>query len=97
MHEIQNYYARIESLEHFEELMEAARDRFVEAQRLAGISPVDQRPMEELVELFRADAGMTAAGKNFWLFTNRHLKFLTELKMAADTVASMLETESHPT
>jgi len=95
--EIQNHYARIESLEHFEELMEASRSRFIEAQRLAGISPVDLKPMEDMVELFRGDAGMTAAAKNFWLFTNRHLKFLTELKMAADTVASMLETESHPT
>ena len=95
LREIQDYYASVDLINHFEELMEAARDRFVEAQRQAGISPVDRRPMYELVEFFKADAAMTAAGKNFWLFTNRHLMYLTELKVAADTVASMIETEVH--
>lgn len=93
LREIQDYYASVELIDRFEELMEAARDRFIEAQRQAGISPVDRRSMKELVEFFEADAAMTAAGKNFWLFTNRHLMYLTELKFAADTVARMLETE----
>ena len=91
--EIQDYYARVDLVDHFETLMEAARDRFVESQRQAGISPVDRRSMEELIGFFREDAAMTAAGKNYWLFTNRHLMYLAELKSAAKTVAGMIETE----
>jgi hypothetical protein len=33
--------------------------------------------MDELIEMFRKDAAMTAAGKNYWLFTNRHLMYLS--------------------
>ena len=91
--EIQDYYARVEAVQHFEGLMEATRDRFVEAQRQAGVSPVDRRPMEDLVGLVRANPAMMAAGKNYWLFTNRHLMHLTNLKKAADTLAEMLATE----
>jgi len=94
--EIQHYYAQVELVEHFESLMEDARDQFVEAQRRVGVSPVDRRSMDELIELFRSDAAMTAAGKNYWLFTNRHLMFLGDLKNSANTVAEMLESETRP-
>jgi len=94
--EIQDYYARVELVERFEALMEATRDQFVEAQRRAGVSPVDRRSMDELIEMFRTDAAMTAAGKNYWLFTNRHLMYLSDLKKTADSVAGRLETETGP-
>jgi len=94
--EIQDYYAQVGQVERFEALMEDTRDQFVEAQRRAGVSPVDRPSMDELIELFRSDAAMTAAGKNYWLFTNRHLMYLSDLKRAASSVAGMLETETGP-
>jgi len=94
--EIQDYYARVEQVARFEALMEDTRDRFVEAQRRAGVSPVDRRSMDELIELLRTDTAMTAAGKNYWLFTNRHLMYLNELRTVAGSVAGRLETESGP-
>lgn len=92
--EMQDYYAQVELVERFEALMEANRDQFVEEQRRAGVSPVDRRSMDELIEVFRSDAAMTAAGKNYWLFTNRHLMYLSDLKNSANTLAGMLETET---
>lgn len=94
--EIQDYYAYVELVDHFEALMEIARNRFVEAQQQAGVSPVDRRSMEELVGLFKADPAMTAAGKNYWLFTNRHLMYLADLKRSAGTVVGMIEAGVRP-
>jgi len=45
--EIQEYYARVDSISRFSEVMQLTRQRFVEAQRLAGISPVDMPSMAQ--------------------------------------------------
>jgi hypothetical protein len=83
--EIPEYCARVEAVE-----------RFVEAQRQTGVSPVDRRSMEELVELVRADPATMVAGKHYRLITNRHLMYLTNMKSTADTAARLLATEFLP-
>ena len=89
--EIQAYYARVDSIRSFEEVMQLTRQRFVEAQRQIGVSPVDDHSMDDLVDLFRADAAMTAAAKEYWLFTNFHLRLLTGHQEAAGRFAEILE------
>lgn len=94
--EIQDYYARVDSIRGFEDVMQLTRQRFVEAQRQAGVSPVDRRSMDDLVRLFRGDAAMTAAAKEYWLFTNFHLRLLTRHQEAAERVVKILESAIQP-
>ena len=89
--EIQEYYARVDSISGFSEVMQLTRQRFVEAQRQAGISPVDMPSMDQLVTLFASDASMTAAAKEYWLFTNFHLRLLHHHQTAAQHFATLLE------
>lgn len=89
--EIQEYYARGNSIREFEDVMQLTRQRFVEVQRQVGISPVDAHSMEDLVGLFSRDAAMSAAAKEYWLFTNYHLRLLTGHKASAERLAEILE------
>lgn len=91
VHEIQDYYARVDSIAGFEEVMQLTRQRFVEAQRQQGVSPVDDHAMDDLIRLFGQDAAMTAAAKEYWLFTNYHLRMLVNHKDAALRVLRILE------
>jgi hypothetical protein len=72
------------------------RQRFVEAQRQIGASPVDKPSMEELVRLFGADTAMTATAKEFWLFTNFHLRMLHSHQQAAQRFLKILENAVQP-
>ena len=89
--EIQEYYARLDSIAGFSDIMQLTRQRFVEAQRQIGVSPVDKPSMEELVRVFGADTAMTAAAKEFWLFTNFHLRLLDSHLEAAERFLKILE------
>jgi hypothetical protein len=88
--EIQADYARVDSIRSFEEVMQLTRQRFVEAQRQIGFSPVDDHSMDEQVDLFRGDAAMTAAAKECWLFTNFHLRLLADHRASAERLAAIL-------
>jgi hypothetical protein len=94
--EIQEYYARVDSISGFSEVMQLTRQRFVEAQRQAGISPVDMPSMDQLVTLFASDAPMTATAKEYWLFTNFHLRLLHHHQKGAQHFVTILEGELAP-
>jgi hypothetical protein len=82
--EIQAYYARVDQALHFEAQLERSRVVLVDAQQQTGLSPVDASPAGELARRFGADPSLTAAAKNYWLFTNRHLKIMRELRREAE-------------
>jgi len=94
--EIQEYYARVESISRFADTMQLTRQRFVESKRQAGISPVDGDSMEELIGLFRDDVGVTTAAKEYWLFTNYHLRLLFVHQEAAERFVKILEGGMQP-
>jgi len=89
--EIQEYYARVDSIRGFADTMQLTRQRFVESKRQAGISPVDGHSMEDLIGLFSEDVGMTTAAKEYWLFTNYHLRQLFGHQEAAKRFVEILE------
>jgi hypothetical protein len=94
--EIQEYYARVDSIAGFSDIMQLTRQRFVEAQRQLGMSPVDKPAMEELVRLFGTDTAMTAAAKEYWLFSNFHLRLLHSHQEAAERFLKVLESAVQP-
>ena len=94
--EIQEYYARVDSLDGFADTMQLTRQRFVESMRQAGISPVDDHSMDELIERFQDDVDMTTAAKEYWLFTNFHLRLLSDHQEAAGRFVEILETGIEP-
>ncbi len=89
--EIQTYYANVDKALTFEKSLETNRVRLVDAQQQAGLSPVDATPADELAAAFGADVRLLAAAKNYWLYTNRHLKIMKELRAEAERVAEILE------
>lgn len=94
--EIQTYYANVDKVLHFEESLEANRAQFVGAQQAAGISPVDLTPPAQLAEQFKANPELLAGAKNYWLYTNRHLKLIRDLRAEADALANKIEAEIKP-
>ena len=94
--EIQEYYARVGSLDGFGDTMQLTRQRFVESMRQAGISPVDDHSMDGLIERFRDDIDMTTAAKEYWLFTNFHLRLLSGHQKAAGRFVEILESGIEP-
>jgi len=91
VHGVQDYYAMVDKVLHFEVGLEQNRDKLVDAQRLLGISPVQQQSLAELAVLFRSNPPLLATTQNYWLYTNRHLKHMGELKRAAEGLAVRLE------
>ena len=91
LREIQTYYARVESIQNFEDIMQSTRERFVEVQRRFGISPIDDQTMDGLVELFDQNKADAAAASEFWLFTNYHLRLLHDHLAAAEQFSTQLE------
>ncbi len=89
--EIQTYYANVDKARSFEDSLEANRVKLVDAQQQAGLSPVDATPADDLAAIFGGDARLLAAAKNYWLYTNRHLKIMTELRAEAERLAGRLE------
>jgi len=88
---IQDYYALADKVRHFEVSLEENRVRLVDAQQLAGISPVDEIPADELARQFGESPSLTAAAKNYWLYANRHIKLMRDLRREAENLAIVLE------
>jgi hypothetical protein len=89
--EIQTYYAAVDKALHFEASLEENRIKLVDAQQEAGLSPVDATPAAELAGRFGEDARLLAAARNYWLYTNRHLKIMRELRRSAEDLAGKIE------
>jgi len=92
--EIQDYYAGVDGARHFEVGLEQNRDKLIDAERQLGISPVQGQTMAEFVALLHANAPLLATAQNYWLYTNRHLKLIGELRGEAEALARHLEDAS---
>lgn len=91
---IQSYYASVDKVLIFEDALEVSRVKLVDAQQRAGLSPVDVMPAAELTKFFAEDNRLLAAAKNYWLYTNRHLKLMSDLRRDADALAQRIENEN---
>ncbi len=89
--EIQTYYAHVDKALSFENALGQSRVELVDAQQEAGLSPVDATTADELAAIFRNNARMLAAAKNYWLYTNRHLKDMKSLREEAERLAGKIE------
>ena len=92
--EIQDYYAGVDGARHFEVGLEQNRDKLIDAERQLGISPVQGQTLAEFVALLHANAPLMATAQNYWLYTNRHLKLIGELRAEAERLAQHLESAS---
>lgn len=93
---IQSYYANVDKVHHFENALQESRWRLVDAQQQAGLSPVDAMPAKEIAKAFSADNRLLAAARNYWLYTNRHMREIKALRRHADEIATRLEKDHHP-
>jgi hypothetical protein len=59
--------------------------------RQLGVSPVQGQTMAEFVAILRANTPLLATAQNYWLYTNRHLKLIGELRADAERLAAHLE------
>jgi hypothetical protein len=91
LRQIQNYYANVDKARVFERALQENRVKLVDAEQEAGISPVDETPARALAEAFARDAALLAAARNYWLYTNRHLKLMKELRGEAAHLAEAIE------
>lgn len=88
---IQDYYAAVDREQHFEVGLEQNRDKFVDAERKLGISPVKAMSVDQLTAAFASNPELLATAENYWLYTNRHLKLTRELQAQARLLAVTLE------
>lgn len=93
LRKIQEYYSAVDREMHFEVGLEQNRDKFVDAERRAGISPVKMMSADQLSAAFAANPELLAAAENYWLYTNRHLKLARELQGKARDLAEYLSTK----
>lgn len=93
---IRGYYAAVDKARTFEGEMKVSREALVDAQQQAGLSPADATPADELVKAFAGNPRLLAAAKNYWLYTNRHLKVMKALRQDADALVARIEREEHP-
>ena len=89
--EIQDYYATVDGARHFEVGLEQNRDKLIDSERQVGVSPVQGQTMAQYVAILRANAPLLATAQNYWLYTNRHLKLIGELRADAERLAAHLE------
>jgi hypothetical protein len=89
--EIQDYYASVDRMRTFETDLRANREALVDAQQRAGLSPVDSMAAERIAAAFAADPALLAAAKNYWLYTNRHLRLMRELREDAEQTIARIE------
>jgi hypothetical protein len=94
--QIQTYYATVDKVLSFEDALEINRVKLVDAQQQAGLSPVDATPADEMATIFGRDPQLLAAAKNYWLYTNRHLKLMKALRSDAERLAEALEHKAAP-
>jgi hypothetical protein len=91
--QIQDYYATAAAIRDFEASLKENRVRLVDAQQEAGASPVDETPVAELAGVFGGDARLAAAAKNYWLYTNRHIKLMRDLRDKAEALLRRIESD----
>lgn len=89
--DIQTYYAQVDKALSFENALGQSRVELVDAQQEDGLSPVDATAAVELAAIFRSHANLLAAAKNYWLYTNRHLKDMKGLREEAERLAKNIE------
>lgn len=89
--EVQTYYANVDKALTFEDALEVNRVKLVDAQQQSGLSPVDAMPAAQLAQAFARDPALLAAAKNYWLYTNRHLKIMKDLRAEAQNIVETLE------
>jgi len=89
--EIQDYYLAVDGARHFEGDVAQNRDKLIDSERQLGISPVQGQTMAEYVAIVRANPLLLATTQNYWLYTNRHLKLIGELRAEAERLAKRLE------
>jgi hypothetical protein len=92
--EILDYYAAVDGTRHFESDLAQNRDKLIDVERQLGISPVQARTLAEYVAILHASAPLLATAQNYWLYTNRHLKLIGELRANAERLAKHLEDAS---
>lgn len=89
--DIQTYYAHVDKALSFEVALQQSRGELVGAQQEAGLSAADAKAADELAGVFRSDSKLLAAAKNYWLYTNRHLKVMKGLREEAERLAKNIE------
>jgi hypothetical protein len=89
--DIQTYYARVDKALLFEEALRQSRVELVDAQQEGGLSPVDTTAADALAAMFRSHPSMLAAAKNYWLYTNRHVRDIKALRDQAHRLAEKIE------
>ena len=90
LRQVQDYYAAVDRARHFEVGLEQNRDKFVDAERKAGISPVKPMSVDDIAAAFAANPELLATAQNYWLYTNRHIKLLRALQALAHELADAL-------
>ncbi len=88
---IRTYYANVDKVRHFEGALEQNRATFVEAQQQAGLSAADAIEPLALARRYSEEPELMAAAKNYWLYTNRHLKLMKELRTEAVALANKIQ------
>lgn len=88
---IQDYYAAVDRELHFEVGLEQNRDKLIDAERKAGISPVKAMTVDQLSAAFAGNPELLATAENYWLYTNRHLKLTRELQAQARSLVNYLQ------
>lgn len=89
--EVQAYYSQVDKVRTFEAALEINRVKLVDAQQQAGLSPVDAMSSAEIAKAFANDPALLAAAKNYWLYTNRHLKLMKDLRATAERFVTDIE------
>jgi hypothetical protein len=91
LRQIQDYYAAVDRIRHFEVGLEQNRDKFIDAERKAGISPVTPMTLDDIAAAFAANPELLATAENYWLYTNRHLKLMRGLQAQARQLAESID------
>jgi hypothetical protein len=91
LRQVEDYYAAVDRVRHFEAGMEQNRDKFVDAERRIGMSPVKPMTVDEIATAFTQSPELLATAQNYWLYTNRHLKLMRDLQAQARRVAEAIE------
>ena len=56
----------------------------------------DGMPADEIVHAFAGNPRLLAAARNYWLYTNRHLKLMRELRIEANAMIARIQSEETP-
>jgi hypothetical protein len=88
---VQEYYAAVDKELHFEIGLEQNRDKLVDVQRKLGMSPVNPMTLEEMSVAFASNPELLATAQNYWLYTNRHLKLMRDLRSRAQALVDELD------